>query len=108
MDTRSYNRGNQGGGSDSESYIARELLAPDEIPKALKRGKMVNALSLLMNFILSLLINLIHYSTRKYQRLAVTEENLKRITPILLLILLKLSLIEKSVMSKDSKRLSKY
>ena len=39
MDTRSYNRGNQGGGSDSESYIARELLAPDEIPKALKRGK---------------------------------------------------------------------
>ena len=39
VDTRSYNRGNQGGGSDSESYIARELLAPDEIPKALKRGK---------------------------------------------------------------------
>lgn len=38
IDTRSYNRGNQGGGSDSENYIARRLLKPDEIPKALKKG----------------------------------------------------------------------
>lgn len=40
VDSRSYNRGNQGGGNDSESYIARDLLAPDEIPKAIKaKGK---------------------------------------------------------------------
>lgn len=38
IDTKSYNRGNQGGGSDSETYIARRLLKPDEIPKALKKG----------------------------------------------------------------------
>ena len=30
-DTRSHNRGNQGGGSDNESFAARDLLAPDEI-----------------------------------------------------------------------------
>ena len=39
IDTKSYNRGNQGGGSDNESYVARDLLAPDEIPRALKKGK---------------------------------------------------------------------
>lgn len=40
VDSKSYNRGgNHGGGSDSESYIARDLLAPDEIPKALIKGK---------------------------------------------------------------------
>jgi type IV secretion system protein VirD4 len=40
VDTRSYNRGQQGGGSDSEQYIARDLLAPDEIPKAIRaKGK---------------------------------------------------------------------
>ncbi len=40
VDSRSYNRGNQGGGSDSESYIARDLLSADEIPKAIKpKGK---------------------------------------------------------------------
>ena len=39
VDTRSYNRGNQGGGSDNENYVARDLLMPNEIPKALKRGK---------------------------------------------------------------------
>lgn len=40
VDARSYNRGNQGGGSDSESYIARDLLSADEIPKAIKpKGK---------------------------------------------------------------------
>ena len=40
VDSRSYNRGNQGGGNDSESYIARDLLSPDEIPKAIKpKGK---------------------------------------------------------------------
>lgn len=38
-DTRSYNRGNQGGGSDNESFAARDLLAPDEISRALKKGK---------------------------------------------------------------------
>lgn len=38
-DTRSHNRGNQGGGSDNESYAARDLLAPDEISRALKKGK---------------------------------------------------------------------
>lgn len=38
-ETRSHNRGNQGGGSDSESYSGRELLMPDEIPRALKKGK---------------------------------------------------------------------
>ncbi|MDD6490221.1 MAG: type IV secretory system conjugative DNA transfer family protein [Clostridia bacterium] len=39
IDTKSYNRGNQGGGSDNESYVARDLLAPDEISRALKKGK---------------------------------------------------------------------
>ena len=40
VDSRSYNRGTQGGGNDSESYIARDLLSPDEIPKAIKpKGK---------------------------------------------------------------------
>lgn len=40
VDSRSYNRGNQGGGSDSEGYIQRDLLAPDEIPQAIKpKGK---------------------------------------------------------------------
>lgn len=39
IDTRSYNRGNQGGGSDNESYSSRELLMPEEISKALKKGK---------------------------------------------------------------------
>ena len=38
-DTRSHNRGNQGGGSDNESFAARDLLAPDEISRALKKGK---------------------------------------------------------------------
>ena len=38
-DTRSHNRGNQGGGSDNESFAARDLLAPDEIARALKKGK---------------------------------------------------------------------
>ncbi len=38
-DTRSYNRGNQGGGSDNESYSSRELLMPEEISRALKKGK---------------------------------------------------------------------
>ncbi len=37
--TKSYNRGNQGGGSDSESYSARELLMPEEISRALKKGR---------------------------------------------------------------------
>ncbi|MDO5558362.1 MAG: type IV secretory system conjugative DNA transfer family protein [Oscillospiraceae bacterium] len=41
VDSRSYNRGgNCGGGSDSESYIQRDLLAPDEILQAIKpKGK---------------------------------------------------------------------
>ena len=40
VDSRSYNRGNQGGGNDSESYVSRDLLSPDEIPKAIKaKGK---------------------------------------------------------------------
>lgn len=43
VDTRSYNRGSShggGGGSDSENYIQRDLLAPDEIPRAIKpKGK---------------------------------------------------------------------
>lgn len=40
VDSRSYNRGNQGGGSDSESYVQRDLLAPDEIPTVLRaKGK---------------------------------------------------------------------
>ncbi|MGN0537598.1 MAG: VirD4-like conjugal transfer protein, CD1115 family, partial [Acutalibacteraceae bacterium] len=38
-DTKSYNRGNQGGGSDNESYAGRDLLMPEEISKALKKGK---------------------------------------------------------------------
>ena len=36
---RSRNRGNQGGGSDSEQSMARRLLKTDEIPKALAKGK---------------------------------------------------------------------
>lgn len=42
VDSRSYNRGSKsgGGGSDSESYIQRDLLAPDEILQAIKpKGK---------------------------------------------------------------------
>lgn len=42
VDSRSYNRGGKsgGGGSDSESYIQRDLLAPDEIPIAIRpKGK---------------------------------------------------------------------
>lgn len=41
VDSRSYNRGGKGGGgSDSESYIQRDLLAPDEILQAIKpKGK---------------------------------------------------------------------
>lgn len=40
VDSRSYNRGKGGGGSDSESYIQRDLLAPDEILQAIKpKGK---------------------------------------------------------------------
>ncbi len=43
VDSRSYNRGTSqggGGGSDSESYIQRDLLAPDEILQAIKpKGK---------------------------------------------------------------------
>lgn len=35
-DTRSFNTGNQGGGSKSESYHERPLLKPDEIPIALE------------------------------------------------------------------------
>ena len=38
-DTKSHNRGNQGGGTDNESFAARDLLAPDEISRALKKGK---------------------------------------------------------------------
>lgn len=39
VDTRSYNRGTSqggGGGSDSENYIQRDLLAPDEILQAIR------------------------------------------------------------------------
>jgi type IV secretion system protein VirD4 len=38
VDNRSYNRGgkNGGGGSESESYIQRDLLAPDEISQVIK------------------------------------------------------------------------
>ena len=42
VDSRSYNRGGKGGGggSDSESYIQRDLLAPDEISQVIKpKGK---------------------------------------------------------------------
>lgn len=40
VDTRSYNRGNQGGGSDNESLVQRDLLAHDEISQAIKpKGK---------------------------------------------------------------------
>lgn len=42
VDQRSYNRGSMqgGGGQDSENYVSRPLLYPDEIPKAVKaRGK---------------------------------------------------------------------
>lgn len=40
VDSKSYNRGQQGGRSDSESYIARDLLSVDEIPKVIKpKGK---------------------------------------------------------------------
>ncbi len=38
-DTKSHNKGNQGGGTDNESFAARDLLAPDEISRALKKGK---------------------------------------------------------------------
>lgn len=36
VDTRSYNRGKGGGGSDNENYVQRDLLSPDEIPQAVK------------------------------------------------------------------------
>lgn len=42
VDQRSYNRGSMqgGGGQDSENYVSRPLLYPDEIPKAVKaKGK---------------------------------------------------------------------
>ena len=40
VDSRSYNRGSQGGGSDSENYIQRDLLSPDEISQAVRaKGK---------------------------------------------------------------------
>lgn len=41
VDTRSYNRGGKGGGgTDSESYIQRDLLGPDEISQVIKpKGK---------------------------------------------------------------------
>jgi len=40
IDTRSYNRGQQGGGSDSEQFVARDLLSADEVPKAIRpKGK---------------------------------------------------------------------
>ena len=42
VDQRSYNRGSMqgGGGQDSENYVSRPLLYPNEIPKAVKaRGK---------------------------------------------------------------------
>jgi hypothetical protein len=40
VESRSYNRGQQGGGSDSEQLIARDLLAHNEIPQAIQaRGK---------------------------------------------------------------------
>lgn len=39
VDTKSYNRGNQGGGTDSESYVARDLLTTDEVSKAVQKGK---------------------------------------------------------------------
>lgn len=40
IDTKSYNRGNQSGGQDSESFISRPLLYPEEIKKAVRpRGK---------------------------------------------------------------------
>lgn len=41
VDSRSYNRGGKGGGgSDSESYVQRDLLAPDEISQVIKpKGK---------------------------------------------------------------------
>jgi type IV secretion system protein VirD4 len=40
VETRSYNRGQQGGGSDSENLVARDLLSADEVPKAIRpKGK---------------------------------------------------------------------
>ena len=39
VDTKSFNRGNQGGGTDSESYVARDLLTTDEVSKAVQKGK---------------------------------------------------------------------
>ena len=39
VDTKSFNRGNQGGGTDSESYVARDLLTTDEISKAVQKGE---------------------------------------------------------------------
>jgi type IV secretion system protein VirD4 len=40
IDARSYNRGNQGGGSDSESYVSRDLLTVDELALAMRpKGK---------------------------------------------------------------------
>ena len=40
IDMRSHNTGNQGGGTQSEQYTGRELLLPNEIPKAIMaRGR---------------------------------------------------------------------
>lgn len=40
-DSKSYSRGSQGGGQDSEQFTARDLLTVDELPLALKaRGKL--------------------------------------------------------------------
>ena len=39
LDTESHNTGNQGGGSKSASYVARDLLTPDEVPKAIDKGE---------------------------------------------------------------------
>lgn len=39
VDTKSFNRGNQGGGTDSESYVARDLLTTDEVSKAVQKGE---------------------------------------------------------------------
>lgn len=40
VDTRSYNRGNQSGGSDNSSYVGRDLLTTDELAQAVQaKGK---------------------------------------------------------------------
>ena len=50
VDTKSFNRGNQGGGTDSESYVARDLLTADEVPKAIQKGKNGKAIVLVDTF----------------------------------------------------------